>query len=120
MTRLQHYGISCFLRDEYTVTIDPLLSNAIGGIKLAVVTEDVEVAQKLLLQFDEEYLRSAECPLCFANDIIIVPQAVAHNYITTLIARLFSGYKTTTRNIYKCQQCGYESNTLPENKSAYN
>ena len=36
LTRLRHAGIECYLKDEYTVTIDPLLSNAIGGIKLIV------------------------------------------------------------------------------------
>lgn len=30
LTRLQDSGIRCFLKDEYTVTIDPILSNAIG------------------------------------------------------------------------------------------
>lgn len=28
--KLQHEGITCFLRDEYTVTIDPILTNAIS------------------------------------------------------------------------------------------
>ncbi len=29
-------GINCWLKDENTVTIDPILTNAIGGIKLMV------------------------------------------------------------------------------------
>ena len=33
---LQEEGISCHLKDEYTITIDPLLSPAIGGMKLMV------------------------------------------------------------------------------------
>ncbi len=40
LTRLQNAGINCFLKDEHTVTMDPILSNAIGGIKLVVKEED--------------------------------------------------------------------------------
>ena len=29
-------GIRCWLKDENTVTIDPILTNAIGGIKVMV------------------------------------------------------------------------------------
>lgn len=34
--RLESEGINCWLRDENTVTIDPILTNAVGGIKLMV------------------------------------------------------------------------------------
>ena len=40
LTKLQAAGIECYLQDEFTVTIDPILSNAIGGIKLVVKKED--------------------------------------------------------------------------------
>ncbi len=46
--RLQEEFINCFLQDEYTVTIDPLLSNAIGGIKLLVAETQVERALDIL------------------------------------------------------------------------
>ena len=40
LTKLHADGIECYLKDENTVTIDPMLSNAIGGIKLVVKNED--------------------------------------------------------------------------------
>ena len=46
--RLREAFINCYLQDEYTVTIDPLISNAIGGIKLMVAEEQVERAIDLL------------------------------------------------------------------------
>ena len=120
LTRLQHCGIDCFLKDEYTVTIDPILSNAIGGIKLAVYAADATLAEKLLQEFEEEYLRSVECPKCFKNDILLVPKAGAQNFITAILTWLFSSYAVAPENIYQCQGCGYESKTLPENMAAYN
>jgi hypothetical protein len=46
--RLQAEYINCYLQDEYTVTIDPFLSNAIGGIKLMVAEAQVERAISIL------------------------------------------------------------------------
>ncbi len=33
---LQESGINCHLKDEYTITIDPFLSPALGGMKIMV------------------------------------------------------------------------------------
>jgi hypothetical protein len=45
---LQEAGINCHLKDEYSVTIDPFLSPAIGGIKIMVVESQVSRALDLL------------------------------------------------------------------------
>ncbi len=45
---LQEAGISCHLKDEYSVTIDPFLSPAIGGIKIMVAEPQVSRALDLL------------------------------------------------------------------------
>jgi hypothetical protein len=46
--RLKEEYINCHLQDEYSVTIDPFLSNAIGGIKLMVVEIQAERAMSIL------------------------------------------------------------------------
>jgi len=43
-------GIKYFLKDQKTVAIDPLVSNAIGGIKLQVNAEDEERARALVAE----------------------------------------------------------------------
>lgn len=48
MGRLKEEFINCWLQDEYTVTIDPLLSNAVGGIKLIVSETQAERALQIL------------------------------------------------------------------------
>ncbi len=48
MGNLQGEDIACWLKDEYSVTIDPMLSNAIGGIKLMVPEAQVERAISVL------------------------------------------------------------------------
>ncbi len=120
LTKLQAAGFECHLFDENTVTVNPIMGNIIGGIKLVVNIDDADEAAKTLNGFEEEYLRWAECPKCGANDILLVPKQGTTNLLTTIFTWIFSSYAVSAENIYQCQQCGYESKTLPENKSAYN
>jgi Putative prokaryotic signal transducing protein len=50
MGRLLEEYVNCYLQDENSVTIDPFLSNAIGGIKLMVAEAQAERALELLNQ----------------------------------------------------------------------
>lgn len=46
--RLQEEYINCYLKDENTVTIDPLLNYAVGGIKLMVAASQAQRALEIL------------------------------------------------------------------------
>jgi hypothetical protein len=48
--RLEWEGIPCHLKDEFTVQAHPFYSNAIGGIKLQVASEDVDRARAILVE----------------------------------------------------------------------
>jgi len=52
--KLRGEYINCHLLNENTVTLDPFLSNAVGGIKLMVVNSQVERAIELLTIFEQE------------------------------------------------------------------
>jgi predicted RNA-binding Zn-ribbon protein involved in translation (DUF1610 family) len=114
LTKLRDAGIQCYLKDEYTVTIDPLLTNAVGGIKLVINKKDSQEVFELLQHFDEDYRQSAVCPKCGLHNIELVPKRTASNMITAILSWLFSDYAVSVENVYKCDKCGYESQTLPE------
>jgi len=90
LTRLRDSGLECYLKDEYTVTIDPLLSNAIGGIKLVVKEKDLPFANSLLAEFDRGYLEAITGPAYGPDDITLVPKQDAKNIVTALTTWLFS------------------------------
>ena len=50
---LQSAGINCHLKDEYTVTIDPLLSPALGGMKIMVYESQYGRATELLKEIED-------------------------------------------------------------------
>ena len=50
LARLKDAGIECWLKDEHTsaLIVDPILTNAMGGIKLMVAEDQVEAATAVL------------------------------------------------------------------------
>jgi hypothetical protein len=113
LTRLHAEGIICFLKDENTVTIDPILCNAIGGIKLIVAKEDEASTIKTLRAYQIEYLLSATCPICGSNSFSQVTKPGAANYLTAIITWLFSSYAVAPEYVYECGNCNYECKELP-------
>ena len=114
LTKLQDAGFQCYLKDEYTVTIDPLLTNAVGGIKLVIRKEDEREVIGILKHFDDYYRRSAVCPKCGSHDIHLVPKRSTANMVTAILSWLFSDYAVSADNVYQCGVCGFESDILPE------
>jgi len=113
LTRLQASGVVCFLKDENTVTIDPILCNAIGGIKLVVSKADEAATIKLLRGYQIEYLLSATCPMCGSNSFTQIAKPEAVNFITAIITWLFSSYAVVPKYVYQCGNCNYECEDLP-------
>lgn len=114
LSKLRDGGIQCYLKDEFTVTMDPILTNAVGGIKLIVNKDDVPEVLEIINHFDEEFRQNAVCPKCGSHNIELVPKKNASNMITAILSWLFSSYAVSAENVYQCSNCGYESNTLPE------
>jgi ribosomal protein S27AE len=114
LTKLHAAGIECYLQDEFTVTIDPILSNAIGGIKLVVKKKDEAMVQQLLNSYESEYIKAATCPKCGSHSFAYITKPGTTNYLTAIFTWLFSSYAVAPDYVYQCGQCGYESERLPE------
>ena len=50
MGLLESCGVDCFLCDEHMHRVHPLATDVIGGIRLQVVEQDLELAKELLKQ----------------------------------------------------------------------
>ena len=114
LARLDEEGITCYLKDEYTVTIDPILSNAVGGIKLMVHPDDFEEASKLITGFDKDYRESLKCPACGSGDIEYISKPGVKNWATAILSWFFSSYALASEQVYHCYGCSHEFKDLPE------
>ena len=65
--RLETDGIKVFLKDNITIDTDPLVSNAIGGIKLKVSSKDEKVAKEILKSIKAYAVDDSGNPILCAN-----------------------------------------------------
>ena len=107
-------GINGHLKDENTVTIDPLLSPALGGIKLMVYYSQVERAWELLEDAEEQYLKTIPCPVCKAHTLKIVSVTKKHRCrLSAIINMMMTGKSVELVKMYECASCGYDFKELP-------
>lgn len=113
---LQENNINCWLKDENTVTIDPILGYAIGGIKLMVTNDQLEDATKILTQLEEEKRKKYTCPNCGSNNIeYITSNRKTINWLSSFVTWLFSSYAIGVEQVWHCFDCKTEFNEPVEN-----
>lgn len=111
---LQEAGINCHIKDEYTITIDPLLSPAIGGMKLMVLIGDVPKALSLLQESDLLYLQGISCPVCKQHKLQKLTQVKTFNsFIGKIKSLLVNGQEQEVKTYYRCSHCGSRFYELP-------
>lgn len=109
LQRLEEEGIRGYLQDEYTVTIDPILTNAVGGIKLMVHQEQVPRALELLMKWEQEYQQAVTCPQCGSSNVHLVTQTSnPANWLSALTTWLFGSYAVVVKKVNHCFDCGHE------------
>lgn len=107
--RLLEEGIDCFLKDEFSVTINPILSNAIGGIKLCVNDSQLEAANKLVIIYEEENKQIQKCPNCNSLKVQYIVQTSNPSNVLLAIVSFFLGhYALSSKQVYHCYDCGFE------------
>jgi Putative prokaryotic signal transducing protein len=109
MGRLEEDGINCWLKDENTVTIDPILSNAIGGIKLMVEATQAERAAAILKEIEFRHKETITCPKCGSHNVELVSTPrKASNWIMAIFGYLFTSYALSAEKVNHCFDCDNE------------
>ena len=112
---LEEAGINCHIKDEFTVTIDPLLSPALGGMKLMVEEEHVEKALALLQDSDRLFLKSVPCPRCKHPSLEFITTTTSFDtWAGKIKSLLLNGQEQHVRQFYRCSNCGHEMEELPD------
>jgi DNA-directed RNA polymerase subunit RPC12/RpoP len=103
--KLESEGIPVFLRDENTLNSDPLISNAIGGVKLQVYSKDKERALAIYNEVRayalDENDQPIVCPNCKAS------RSEVYYNRKGVFYKLFPFFE---KRKYKCLNCGIITN----------
>jgi hypothetical protein len=106
---LEENEIICWLKDEHTVTIDPILTNAVGGIKLMVGKEQAQKAWEILEGLRKEQKVLLACPQCGSHNIELVSTPrKAMNWISAITTFFIGDYAIATDKVNHCFDCGKE------------
>jgi DNA-directed RNA polymerase subunit RPC12/RpoP len=111
--RLEADGIQVFLRDNLTIDTDPLVSQAIGGVKLKVLAKDEEKAREILQSIKAYALDDKGnpiiCPNCKGEHIEMYTSITNFKSLMSFIVGFISGtLPFSTRYQYKCEDCSTE------------
>lgn len=117
MGNLLSEDINCWLKDENTVTIDPALTYAVGGIKLMVAEPQIERARDILQRTKQQYQEQNPCPNCGSVNVeyISTPKK-ASNWLGTFVSVVLSaGAPMAVEKVYHCFDCGFEHKDIVNN-----
>lgn len=112
---LEAQGIQCYLFDENIVSMNPLYSNVVGGIKLKVAAADKELALQVLTEIDETPYTDNDdhvikCPKCLSTNIEsgkIKTKGIWPKIVGFISLILFI-YPVSVDRVYRCKDCDTE------------
>jgi DNA-directed RNA polymerase subunit RPC12/RpoP len=113
--RLESEGVKVFMGDNFTIDTDPLVSNAIGGVKLFVKNENLEQAQSILSEISRFSLDNEgelmQCPKCGMHKIELGSTVTdIKSLLAFLLGFILGLFPFYTRYKYRCSNCGHEFN----------
>jgi Putative prokaryotic signal transducing protein len=105
---LEENEIFCSLKDENTILSDPLLSNAIGGIKLLVPEQMYSKAKDIIKIAEANFVAEKHCKNCETKNLIIEEKT---DEPTTFFGKLKNNILYGQTNLYskkyRCTNCNY-------------
>jgi hypothetical protein len=123
-SKLDSEKVWCFLADQEIVRLDWFLSNAVGGVRLQVADDEVQIAMELLSEeipasfsadeVGEEY-RQAECPRCGSRDVSLVTMAkklafllLCLLYLPASVLALLAMAQWVFTKPWRCEDCRHD------------
>ncbi|MGX7668805.1 DUF2007 domain-containing protein [Flavobacterium pedocola] len=111
--KLESEEIEVFMFDNYTVDTDPLMSNAIGGVKLFVKSEDFEKAEQILLAIGkysvDDQGKALRCAKCGSEEIqMLTTIRNVKSFLSFVFSFLLFLLPFYTKYKYQCNQCKNE------------
>jgi DNA-directed RNA polymerase subunit RPC12/RpoP len=113
-SKLEAFGIECFLADENIIGLNPLYNQAIGGIKLKIFEKDYQAASEILeekynIDTEEESNSEIVCPNCGSTNVAYgFATKKKFGFLTLIVSFLLLIYPFHMRKSYHCYNCNFE------------
>jgi len=115
--RLLSEGIEAFLADNYTIDTDPLVSVAIGGVKLRVPKIQEAQAREILQSIEafavDDEGEAIACPNCSSKKLQLFTTITDVKSLGAFLLGFFFGaLPFYTKYKYICQECRHKFNEV--------
>jgi DNA-directed RNA polymerase subunit RPC12/RpoP len=111
-SKLESENIQTYLENDNTINLDPLLSNALGGVRVKVSESDYLVAHKIMQEYSQGPIindsgEEIVCPICSSKNIEngIKDFNGFKGIVTFLIALAFFVIPLSGQTKYRCKDC---------------
>lgn len=113
--KLESEGVSCFLFDEHIVSVNPLYSNLVGGIKLKINEEDLIHARNIVFELERtpyttdnnEEIRCKQCQSTRLQSGYFSMKSIGA-ILSAILSFLLFIFPLYRKRVYKCLDCGCE------------
>ncbi len=111
--RLEAEGIQVFLTDNLTIDTDPLVSNAIGGVKLKVLSRQAMKAQHILETINkyssDDEGNTISCPNCKSEHVQLFSTINdVKSFFSFVFGVLIGTLPFYAKHKYRCDDCNNE------------
>lgn len=105
-TKLDAYGIPCFLSDEHFVGLYPFRNELFPGVRLHIFEKNKERVNEILSEQNAYEAELLCCPHCGSQNVQedVDSKGILDDMITSVMIGLFLHPK----KIYRCQNCSRE------------
>ena len=106
-TKLDAFGIPCFLTDENFVGLYPIRNEVFPGIRLHIFEKDKAQVKEIL---KDEIAIERACPVCRSTDIVYEPGR--KGIATYVISEILMGLFLPVKKVYRCEDCKREFESI--------
>ena len=106
-TKLDAFGIPCFLTDENFVGLYPIRNEVFPGIRLHIFEKD-QAQVKEILRDEVPIVRS--CPVCRSTSVVYEPSRKSIS--AYVISEILMGLFLPVKKVYRCQDCKREFDSV--------
>jgi hypothetical protein len=105
---LEENEIFCSLKDENTILTDPLLSNALGGIKLLVPEHMHTKVMEIIKTAEINFLAEQTCRIFKTNNLVVEEKKdEPTTFFGILKNNILYGQTNLYSKKYRCTNCNY-------------
>ena len=106
-TKLDAYGVPCFLTDENLTNQYPLQNLILFGVRLHIFNKDREMAEQVLQEEFQSDDEAIICPRCRSTNVKIEhTEKFSSRMLRAIVGIFFITYPLP--KVYRCQDCEHE------------